>query len=72
MASRVTQTRTIPIPAFGKALRCLATGRTFTVIKKRKPKGGYSGGVKVVHLKGGHTEMSVRVDLITNFFEVLK
>lgn len=68
----MTQTRTIPMPAFGKALRCLATGRTFTVIKKRKPKGGYSGGVKVVHLKGGHTEMSVRVDLLGRYFEVAK
>lgn len=54
------------------ALRCLTTGRIFAVVKKTKPKNGYLGGVKVVHLKGGYTEMSLRVDLVLQYFEVMK
>lgn len=65
----MTQTKQIPMPAFGKALRCRATGRLFTVVSKRKPKNGYLGGVKVVHLTAGATHQSVRADLIGQLFE---
>lgn len=56
----------------GQSLRCLTTGRIFTVVKKTKPKNGYLGGVKVIHLKGGYTEMSIRTELVTRYFEVIK
>jgi hypothetical protein len=55
-------------PKPGTLLRSLATGRCFTVVKKTEPKNGYSGGLKVVHLKGGHIEMSVRAELLESYF----
>jgi hypothetical protein len=57
----------------GTALRCRATGRIFTVRKKTKPKGGYRGdGVKVIHMVSGHTEQSVNVERVSEFFEVVE
>jgi hypothetical protein len=52
----------------GTILYAIHNGRPFTVVKKTKPKNGYLGGVKVIHLKAGHIEMSVRVDLIEVYF----
>lgn len=62
-----------------KFVKCKATGKKYQIIKKRKPKGGYRGdGIKMVHLQHSHEHggkfisQSVRVDLLSEFFEVVE
>lgn len=56
----------------GTTLLCTSSGRLFTVVPKRKPKNGYAGGVKMIHLKADNVEQSVREDLLMEYFEVVK
>lgn len=56
----------------GTSLQCRTTGRLLTVRKKRKHKSYNPAGVKVVHLKAEHLEMSIRADLIDEYFKVVQ